>query len=36
VRDVLTPQDPVEGEILKDLPLVDVLARVLPTSPRES
>jgi hypothetical protein len=23
VRDVLTPQDSVEGEILKDLPLVD-------------
>jgi len=27
VRDILTPQDPVEGEILKDLPLVDVLAQ---------
>jgi hypothetical protein len=27
VRDILTPQEPVEGEILKDLPLVDVLAQ---------
>lgn len=26
-RDVLTPQDSVEGEILKDLPLVDVLSQ---------
>src|SRR6266478_8731382 len=25
VRVILTPQDPVEGEILKDFPLIDVL-----------
>ena len=27
VRAILIPQDPVEGEILKDPPLVDVLAQ---------
>jgi hypothetical protein len=27
VGDIFTPQDPVDGEILKDLPLVDVLTQ---------